>query len=101
MQSEQDVVDCLHVLGERGIHGFSWIVADHYGLDACWEAQFVAGLAGIDEAPKLLAIDDLADRLHRADLLLDQNFFGDLTHQRYKDLVPQNCLQLLGPHYAL
>ena len=46
-------------------------------------------------------IDDLADRPHQADLLLDQNFFGKTTHQRYQELVPPCCLQLLGPHYAL
>jgi RimJ/RimL family protein N-acetyltransferase len=36
-----------------------------------------------------------------ADLLLDQNFFGADTDQRYQGLVPSQCRQLLGPHYAL
>ena len=48
-----------------------------------------------------MAIDDLADRPHQADLLLDQNFFGPVTDQRYHGLVPSHCRQLLGPHYAL
>ena len=59
------------------------------------------GLSGSDAAPKLLVIDDLADRPHQADLLLDQNFFGEAIHQRYQDLVPPQCRKLLGPHYAL
>jgi UDP-2,4-diacetamido-2,4,6-trideoxy-beta-L-altropyranose hydrolase len=46
-------------------------------------------------------IDDLADRPHQADLLLDQNFFGAGTETRYARLVPGHCRQLLGPHYAL
>ncbi|NDC15757.1 MAG: hypothetical protein EBZ76_11475 [Synechococcaceae bacterium WB9_2_170] len=46
-------------------------------------------------------IDDLADRPHQADLLLDQNFFGEATEVRYSGLVPAHCCQLLGPHYAL
>ena len=46
-------------------------------------------------------LDDLADRTHQADLLLDQNFFGEVTHLRYQNLVPRHCRQLLGPHYAL
>jgi UDP-2,4-diacetamido-2,4,6-trideoxy-beta-L-altropyranose hydrolase len=98
---EQDAAQCLEVLAEAGINGASWIVADHYGLDARWEAQLLAGLSGGDAAPKLLVIDDLADRIHQADLLLDQNFFGEATHQRYQDLVPPQCRQLLGPNYAL
>jgi UDP-2,4-diacetamido-2,4,6-trideoxy-beta-L-altropyranose hydrolase len=98
---DQDAAQCLEVLANAGINSASWIVADHYGLDARWEAQMLAGLSGEDAAPKLLVIDDLADRTHQADLLLDQNFFGEATHQRYQDLVPPQCCQFLGPDYAL
>lgn len=91
-----DAAQCLEALARAGITSASWLVTDHYGLDASWEAQLLAGLA-----PKLLVIDDLADRPHQADLLLDQNFFGEATEQRYQGLVPPQCRQLLGPHYAL
>lgn len=96
-----DAAQCLEALAQAGITSASWLVADHYGLDAIWEAQLLAGLAGADAPPKLLVIDDLADRPHQADLLLDQNFFGEATDQRYQGLVPPHCRQLLGPHYAL
>jgi len=96
----QDAADCLHALPLAGIRGASWLVVDHYGLDATWETQLLAGLAG-DAAPRLLVIDDLADRAHQADLLLDQTFFGEATDARYAGLVPEHCRQLLGPHYAL
>ena len=56
---------------------------------------------GSEPPPQMLMIDDLADRSHICDLLLDQNFFGEATERRYQGLVPQQCLQLLGPHYAL
>ena len=98
---EQDAAQCLEVLAKAGIDCASWIVADHYGLDARWEAKLLAGLASGAAPPKLLVIDDLADRTHQPNLLLDQNFFGQATHQRYQDLVPPQCRQLLGPHYAL
>jgi UDP-2,4-diacetamido-2,4,6-trideoxy-beta-L-altropyranose hydrolase len=97
----QDAVQCLGVLAEASITSATWLVVDHYGLDDHWQAQMLEGLADADQVPKLLVIDDLADRPHIADLLLDQNFFGEATNQRYRDLVPPVCLQLLGPHYAL
>jgi UDP-2,4-diacetamido-2,4,6-trideoxy-beta-L-altropyranose hydrolase len=97
---EQDAADCLQALAQAGIQNTSWLVVDHYGLDRAWEAQLLSGLAG-DSPPRLLAIDDLADRPHKADLLLDQNFFGNSTEGRYAGWVPAHCHQLLGPHYAL
>ena len=45
-----------------------------------------------------MAIDDLADRHHDCDLLLDQNL---QEPGRYAGLVPVNCQVLLGPRYAL
>lgn len=96
----QDAAQCLQALDQAGIHSPSRLVVDHYGLDATWETQLLAGLAG-DAPPKMLAIDDLADRPHQTDLLLDQNFFGEATEQRYRGVVPPHCIQLLGPHYAL
>ena len=98
---EQDAAQCLKVLADAGIKTASWLLVDHYGLDARWEARLLSGLDGGASAPKLLVIDDLADRPHQADLLLDQNFFGEDTYQRYQDLLPLECRQLLGPYYAL
>ena len=96
-----DAAQCLDALAEARIGSADWLVVDHYGLDACWEEQLLVGLAVGAVAPKLLVIDDLADRAHQADLLLDQNFFGEATEQRYQGLLPPHCRQLLGPHYAL
>lgn len=97
---EHDAGQCLEVLGRAGLTSASWLVVDHYGLDSCWEAQLMAGLA-CHSSPKLLVIDDLADRPHQADLLLDQNVLGRQCERRYHRLVPSHCRQLLGPHYAL
>lgn len=95
-----DADQCLQALTEAGITSTSWLVIDHYGLDATWEEKLLTRLS-VDHRPSLLVIDDLADRPHRADLLLDQNFFGVDTEHRYQSLVPTHCRQLLGPHYAL
>ena len=73
---------------------WNWIVVDHYALDARWEGA----LRGC--AKKILVIDDIADRQHDCDVLLDQNFYADM-HSRYDGKVPAHCVQLLGPRYAL
>lgn len=96
-----DAAQCLEALAQAGITNSSWLVADHYGLDDRWESLLLDGLPSGESSPKLLVIDDLADRPHQADLLLDQNFFGEVTEQRYLGVVPPHCPQLLGPHYAL
>lgn len=98
---EEDAADCLKALNKAGITNVTWLVIDHYGLDAAWQTEVINWLSLENKPPKLLVIDDLADRKHKADLLLDQNFFNDNTEQRYKELVAPRCRQLLGPQYAL
>jgi len=73
---------------------WDWLVVDHYGLDAAWEQALRA------VAKRILVIDDLADRPHDCDLLLDQNFHPQPS-ERYAGLVPAGCELLLGPRYAL
>ena len=73
---------------------WDWAVVDHYALDARWEKR----LRGICE--HVMVIDDLADRIHDCDVLLDKNFFAE-PETRYKELVPHDCVNLLGPKYAL
>ena len=71
-----------------------WLIVDHYALDFRWESALRA------YAGKIMAIDDLADRVHDCDILLDQNLYADLE-KRYQQLLPANCEPLLGPKYAL
>ena len=73
---------------------FDWIVVDHYALDERWEGYLRL------YCKKIMVIDDLADRVHGCDLLLDQNFYENLE-SRYDNLVPPRCKKLLGPKYAL
>lgn len=71
---------------------FDAVVVDHYGLDHVWE-QVVRSAA-----QRIVAIDDLADRRHVCDILIDVAP-GDPA--RYDHLVPAGCTKLLGPAYAL
>jgi len=70
-----------------------WLVVDHYALDQRWEEVLAPYYR------KLLVIDDLADRPHCCDLLLDQNLGSQPEH--YAQWVPADCQVLTGPHYAL
>ncbi len=80
-------------LAARWPGGVDWLVVDHYGLDARFER------ACRPWARRVLAIDDLADRPHDAELLLDQ------AHGRaaaaYAGWVAPSCVLLLGSDYAL
>ena len=71
-----------------------WLIIDHYKIDIEWETKHS------QENRKILVIDDLANRKHLCDVLLDQNYFKDID-SRYTNLVPKNCNQLLGPRYSL
>ena len=70
-----------------------WLIIDHYGLGENWEK----GIA--DQVKNIMIIDDLADRFHSADLLLDQNLGRKAID--YDKLVLTNCKRLIGPQYAL
>src|SRR5262249_52352167 len=72
----------------------SWIVLDHYSLDTEWERRIRP------HARSIMVIDDLANRAHDCDVLLDQNLSLETT-ERYDRLVPQHCRKFIGPQYAL
>lgn len=86
----QDAEACREILKDVKP---DWLVVDHYALDTQWETALQA------LAPRLLVIDDLADRKHICDLLLDQNLGH--TEQDYAALVPYGCRLMVGPQYAL
>lgn len=74
--------------------GADWLIVDHYALGERWEQRMR------DAVARIMVIDDLADRPHACDLLLDQNMVESME-ERYTGKIPANCGLLLGPHYAL
>jgi UDP-2,4-diacetamido-2,4,6-trideoxy-beta-L-altropyranose hydrolase len=72
---------------------FDWLIVDHYSLDNRWENEMR------NFASKIMVIDDLADRRHDCDLLLDQNL--GRSEREYKSRVSENCILLTGSKYAL
>ena len=72
----------------------SRLIVDSYALDAVWEQRLRPLVR------EIFVIDDLANRRHDCDMLLDQNFYREMWH-RYDGLIPPACKLLLGPSHAL
>lgn len=70
-----------------------WLILDHYAFDANWQSVVRP------KKCRLMVLDDLADRPHDADLLLDQNL--GRRSLDYEDLLPVHAERLIGPTYAL
>lgn len=87
---EDDAEQTCRVLGDCR---WDWLVLDHYALDHRWE-RLVR-----ERSRRIMVIDDLADRAHHCDLLLDQNLGREVYD--YDGLVPDQCIRLIGPQYAL
>ena len=86
-----DAEQSAEVLAGRGC---AWLVVDHYALDTRWESTMRAS------ASRVLVVDDLADRPHDCDVLLDQNAHAD-PERRYAGRLPPHAERLLGPRFAL
>jgi UDP-2,4-diacetamido-2,4,6-trideoxy-beta-L-altropyranose hydrolase/UDP-4-amino-4,6-dideoxy-N-acetyl-beta-L-altrosamine N-acetyltransferase len=87
---ENDARQTQTALGNTPV---DWLIVDHYALDAHWEKQLRCACRG------LMVIDDLANRDHDCDLLLDQNL-GRIASD-YAHRIPPECTLLIGPAYAL
>ena len=71
-----------------------WLVVDHYGLDHRFETAMRKW------TPRIMVIDDLANRRHDCEILLDQNFYLQ-PEARYRGLIPAEAKCFLGPRFAL
>ncbi len=89
---EQDAAETVAIV--RALGPVDRLVVDSYAIDDTWE-KVIRPCVG-----EIMVIDDLANRKHDCDILLDQNFYLD-KDVRYQGLVPKNCRLLLGPKYAL
>lgn len=86
----EDKAHCLPIL--RDLHP-DWLVVDNYAIDHNWSRGMESNYR------RLMVIDDLADRVHQCDLLLDQNL--GRQPDDYRHLVPANCSIMAGTDFAL
>jgi UDP-2,4-diacetamido-2,4,6-trideoxy-beta-L-altropyranose hydrolase len=85
-----DAMQTAVVLDQQGT---DLLIVDHYAIDEGWETA-VRPACG-----SLLVIDDLGNRRHRCEMMVD----GNLGRSRadYEALVPSDCTILAGGDYAL
>lgn len=88
-----DATETKAVLQEIGI--IDHLVVDSYAIDITWEREMRSFVN------EIFVIDDLANRVHDCDVLLDQSFHATGGEHRYSGLIPGTCRQLLGPRHAL
>jgi UDP-2,4-diacetamido-2,4,6-trideoxy-beta-L-altropyranose hydrolase len=69
------------------------LIVDHYALGYKWEKKIR------EYVKKIVVIDDLANRNHDCDILLDQTF--GRQESDYDQCVPEYCKLLVGSSYAL
>jgi UDP-2,4-diacetamido-2,4,6-trideoxy-beta-L-altropyranose hydrolase len=93
VEGANDSEETLSALKRLGINP-DLLVVDHYSLDRRWESRLRT------VARRILVIDDLANRSHDCDVLLDSNLH-DSAATRYSGLVGDRTRVFVGPQYAL
>jgi UDP-2,4-diacetamido-2,4,6-trideoxy-beta-L-altropyranose hydrolase len=88
-----DVADCVSANAVPG--SVDWIVVDHYSFDERWHKAAMAALKC-----RIAVIDDLADRMICAALVIDHNH--DVDHaSKYARALSMPARILGGPRFAL
>ena len=90
VSQEEDALQTIEAIKKENI---DWMIVDHYALDINWEIFLRNNVKNI------MVIDDLMDRKHSANLLLDSNLRDDDLNS-YRALVNEDCDLLLGPKFV-
>lgn len=90
---EKDAEEFLQLTAKLAITCFDYLIIDHYGIDQIWQKKVN------NHTKKTVVIDDLGDRIHQCDYLLDQTY--NCPNNKYDSLVPEQCQLMLGTSFAL
>ena len=90
---QKDSIETKKIIGKYE-NSSNWLIVDHYGIDYVWEKNIRENIE------KIIVIDDLANRKHDCDILIDQNFY-ERMEKRYSKLIPSFCEKFLGPKFTL
>lgn len=87
----QDAIACAKAIASLAV--FDLCIVDHYNLSKPWQLRLSK------QTKRMMVIDDLANREHYADILLDQSLGRQDCD--YQKIVPKHCLLLTGSKYIL
>ncbi|WP_129691776.1 UDP-2,4-diacetamido-2,4,6-trideoxy-beta-L-altropyranose hydrolase [Gottfriedia acidiceleris] len=87
-----DVIQTVDIISKVTTN--SCLLIDHYAIDSNWEKLFYSYTG-----KQIIVIDDLANRSHFCNILLDQNISNN--KERYDALVPINCVKFIGTEYVI
>ncbi|MBE0351603.1 UDP-2,4-diacetamido-2,4,6-trideoxy-beta-L-altropyranose hydrolase [Pseudoalteromonas lipolytica] len=88
---DYDAQTTAELIGDDSIADL--VIVDHYELDKRWEQKLTT------YCHQLIVIDDLANREHHCNTLIDQTL--GRKKDDYSDLVPPYCKLLLGATYII
>lgn len=95
--TDNDLLECQRLLNQSSQQAIDLLIIDHYGIDEQWESQARIML----NVKKILVIDDLANRQHDCDFLLDQSAYLNTNPYQQKHMCPDSTIFFLGPQHAL
>ena len=90
VSEEEDADDCVGSMSQ-GNHEL--VIVDHYALGEKWERRL------IPHCQTIVVLDDLANRRHACDILVDQTYARN--PQNYLGLVPDNCTVVAGSQFSM
>lgn len=88
---KNDAMQCMSILKKTNPH---LIIVDHYALDQQWEKIIRSEFCG-----QIMIIDDLCDRMHVANFLIDATYGRSYTE--YQGMINEDCRCHFGPDYAI
>jgi UDP-2,4-diacetamido-2,4,6-trideoxy-beta-L-altropyranose hydrolase len=89
-----DQQDAEETIDNIGLEKPDWLIVDHYSLGENWEKKLRPYIK------KIMVIDDLVDRQHDCNFLLNQNYSKN-NAKLYKGILPKSTTMFLGPKYAI
>ncbi|MCC5792245.1 MAG: UDP-2,4-diacetamido-2,4,6-trideoxy-beta-L-altropyranose hydrolase [Legionellaceae bacterium] len=87
----RETIAAVEIFGKHEV--VDLLIVDHYAIDITWESSLRT------RVKMILVIDDLANREHDCDILIDQTLCR--TVGEYLGLVPETTLLLTGSQYGL